>query len=340
MTTFKSDSTRHSGAVVSGGEETSSHPASVASTEQIAALVEQVTALREEVARLTERESELRAVLERETLLDAQMDRLDKTLRKTTMAERVTAAIERATLHLDPFPYTVIDELLPQIFYDSLLTGIPPVELFEHKPVGKQHLDLPFDMAPLYSRRVWRYMCSEMVPKVISTALTAKFRAQIDDWIARNWPDIEPGSVELHGSGGRIMLRRRGYRIRPHRDPKWSFITCILYLARPGDSEAWGTQILAVDQDQEAKSAAPYWIDEKHCRVVEDVGFRANRLLVFLNSAGAHGAHIPADAQPEGLQRYIYQFRIGPTVEAIARLKSMLPEERQPLWAGKALIDY
>ena len=68
--------------------------------------------------------------------------------------------------------------------------------------------------------------------------------------------------------------------------------------------------------------------------------FRRNRLLVFLNSVGAHSAHIPADAEPETLQRYIYQFRVGPTLDAIARLKSILPEERQPLWAGKALIDY
>src|SRR5688572_8458494 len=114
MTTLKSDSTRHDGTAVSSGDGTSSHPASVVSTEQISALVEQVTALREQVARLTERESELRAVLEHETLLDAQLDRLNKTLRKTTMAERVTASIERATLKLDPFPYAVVDELLPQ----------------------------------------------------------------------------------------------------------------------------------------------------------------------------------------------------------------------------------
>ena len=178
------------------------------------------------------------------------------------------------------------------------------------------------------------------MPNVIAPAILTKFRPHINDWISRNWPDLDPESVELHGSGGRIMLRRRGYRIRPHRDPKWSFITCILQLARPGDNETWGTQILAVDQDQEAKNAAPYWIDEKHCRLVEDVGFRRNRLIVFLNSTGAHAAQIPPDAEPENLQRYIYQFRVGPTLDAIARLKSLLPEERQPLWAGKALIDY
>jgi hypothetical protein len=218
--------------------------------------------------------------------------------------------------------------------------GIPPVELFENKPMGKQHLDLPFDLAPMFSRRIWRFMCWEIVPKIIAPALITKFREPLDDWISTNWADLDPRSVDLHGSGGRIMLRRRGYRIRPHRDPKWSFITCILQLARPGDSESWGTQMLAVNDDQEATNAAPYWIDEKNCRVVEDVAFRPNRLLVFLNSVGAHSAHIPADAEPETLQRYIYQFRVGPPVETMNKLKALLPEERQSLWAGKTLGDY
>jgi hypothetical protein len=300
----------------------------------------QVAALRDEVARLSERESELRAVLERDTELESQLVRLGKILRKPAVAEQAAAAIANAELKLEPYPYVVIDNFLPEYFYDALLMGIPPVELFEHKPIGKQHMDVPFAMAPLYSRKIWLYMCSEIVPNAVAPAILNKFRPHINAWITKNWPDLDPESVELHGSGGRIMLRRRGYRIRPHRDPKWSFITCILQLARPGDSETWGTQILAVDQDQEARNAAPYWIDEKRCRVVEDVGFRRNRLLVFLNSVGAHAAHIPDDALPEDLQRYIYQFRVGPTVDAIARLRSLLPEERQALWTGKALIDY
>ena len=325
-------------AIAKGGDSSVLPPRTLA--EQIAAMAGEIATVREQLGQVTRREAELRAVLERETELDAHLDRLAKVLRKTNMGDRVTAAIDGAALRLEPFPYTVIDDLLHQALYDSLLMGLPPVELFERKPLGKQHLDLPFDMAPLYSRRVWRFMCDELVPKVIAPALIAKFRAQLDDWIVTNWPDIDPRSVELHGSGGRIMLRRRGYRIRPHRDPKWSFITCILQLARPGDSETWGTQMLAVDDDQEAKSAAPYWIDEKKCRVVEDVAFRPNRLVVFLNSVGAHAAHIPADAQPDTLQRYIYQFRVGPPLEAITRLRALLPEERQPLWAGKALVDY
>ena len=61
---------------------------------------------------------------------------------------------------------------------------------------------------------------------------------------------------------------------------------------------------------------------------------------LFLNSTGAHGAHIPADVGPETLQRYIYQFRIGPTPQALSMLRSVLPEKRRPLWTGKAQVGY
>jgi hypothetical protein len=59
-------------------------------------------------------------------------------------------------------------------------------------------------------------------------------------------------------------------------------------------------------------------------------------MLIFLNSVGAHGAHIPEDAQPEDLERYIYQFRIAPTVDAMRMLKQALSADRRALWAGKA----
>ena len=109
-------------------------------------------------------------------------------------------------------------------------------------------------------------MANELIPNVITPALLAKFRAEIDDWIPQELArPARRSRIELRGSGGRIMHRRRGYRIRPHRDPKWSFITCILYLAFPGDDESWGTQMYAVENDREATSAAPYWIDEKDC---------------------------------------------------------------------------
>jgi hypothetical protein len=83
---------------------------------------------------------------------------------------------------------------------------------------------------------------------------------------------------------------------------------------------------------------APHWIDPARC-LAADVPFRRNTALVFLNCHGAHGASIPDDAEPADLQRYIYQFRIGPTKAAIQKLVAMLPEERRSSWEGK-VVDY
>jgi hypothetical protein len=57
-------------------------------------------------------------------------------------------------------------------------------------------------------------------------------------------------------------------------------------------------------------------------------------MLVFLNSAGAHGAFIPSDARPANLERYLYQFRLGPTTKTIGRLLELMPPERAARWAG------
>ena len=298
-------------------------------------ILEQLKGITDRLSDLARRESQLRAVLQRNSQLEAYQDSLHAVLGRTDTSAHITNAIRRAQLCPDPFPYAVIDDVLPADLYRCLLKGIPPLELFADRPVNKQQLTVPFGLAPTYSQQVWRFLTTVALPDAVVPALVTKFRGALDDWIAQNWPEVPPGSVQLHSSDGRIILRGRGYRIPPHRDPKWGFLTGILYLARRHDSETWGTQIYSVDEDQEARGAAPHWIDPKRCRPVANVTFKPNRMLVFLNSVGAHGASIPDDA-PEKLERYIYQFRIAPTVESISVLKSTLPEERQPYWAGKS----
>jgi hypothetical protein len=108
-----------------------------------------------------------------------------------------------------------------------------------------------------------------------------------------------------------------------------------MYLARKGDDESWGTQVYAVDDDGEAQGAAPHWIDPARCHLVEDVAFKPNRALIFLNSSGAHGATIPEDAKPADLDRYAYQFRIGPDAASIVTVTATLPEDRRAAWTGK-----
>ena len=130
------------------------------------------------------------------------------------------------------------------------------------------------------------------------------------------------------------MLRRPGYTIQPHRDPKWGFITGLVYLAGDRDGERYGTDLYQVRDNVEASDDRPLYIDEQRCQLVKSVPFRPNTLLAFLNSRGAHGAAIPADATPATLERYVYQFRLGPDAAAIRRLLPLMPPERRALWAG------
>ncbi len=303
---------------------------------QCAEIASQLKALNDHLSSLTRRESQVRAVLERDAELDRYQSKLDDTLAKSGTAAHIERAIQKAELHGDPFPYTVIDSVFPDDLYTCLLRGLPPLELFADRPTNKQQLQVPFRLAPDYSRRVWRHLTSVVVPEYVVPAVIAMFREPLDRWLRLNWPEVSPDAVEFQSSDGRILLRRRGYRIPPHRDPKWGFLTCILYLARRDDSERWGTQIYRVEGDEEARGAAPHWIDPARCHQVGEVAFMPNRMLVFLNSVGAHGAHIPDDAEPPSLERYIFQFRIAPTVESMGVLKSTLPEERRAFWAGKA----
>ena len=306
--------------------------------QQVEEILEQLKAVNDRAGEAMRREAQLRAVVSRDIELEDQLPELEEIFRDSRSGH-IAHVVRHAVLHQDPFPYAVIDDFLPRELYWALIKGLPPVELFSDRPRNKQQLTVPLGFAPAYARRVWQFVTDVVVPELVMPALVEKFRAPLDAWIAQNWPDVPPSTIDLNTSDGRIIFRRRGYRIPPHRDPKWAFITGILYLARRNDSETWGTRLYTVDEDREASGAAPHWIDPARCREVAEVAFKPNRLLVFLNSVGAHGAHIPEDAQPETLERYIYQFRISPTAKAMAMLKATLPEERRALWAGK-MTDY
>ncbi len=309
----------------------------------VAAIERQLADINKTVAALALRESQLRAIAEADVVLEGEYEALGAILNERRIADHVGSALRCAELRLDPFPHAVVQDLFPADFYNALVRGIPPVELFEDGRINKQQLLVPFALAPAYSRRVWQFMADVVAQQTVAPAMIEKFKAPLAEWIRLHWPALgdDPFAppMEMRGSDGRVMLRRRGYNIPPHRDPKWGFLTCLVYLPRPGDLESWGTQLYRVDADDEARGALPHWIKAERCHLAVDVPFRRNTALMFLNSTGAHAATIPMDAEPADLQRYAYQFRVGPTRNAVAALMERLPDDRRAAWAGK-VTDY
>lgn len=267
-----------------------------------------------------------------------EIDALDTRLDFARADAYVNSVIRRADLVMDPFPHIVVDPMWPPEIYQLIVRGIPPEPFFSDKDPIKQNVRVPMDFAPIFTARVWEFVDrvsrESIVPRVLR-----KFREPLDahyDTIFGEAFRARASKLPQSVSGGRLMLRRPGYHLDPHRDPKRAWLTCLMYLAKPGDSEAWGTQIFRVTGDQEAPYTQTYYPAQSGGQVelVKLVPFVPNTALIFLNSGGAHGVDIPADA-PADLERYSFQFYIGPDSADLDRLIRDLPPDRQARWVSK-----
>jgi hypothetical protein len=208
----------------------------------------------------------------------------------------------------------------------------------ERDPI-KQDLVIPMEFGSDVHLRVWRFVDEVLAKSIIRPAVMEKFDGPLQehyDVIFGPAARERARALPFSTSGGRLMLRRPGYHLSAHRDPKRSLLTCLLYLAREGDNEAYGTQLYRVEQDSEAHYKQTYYPEREgqRCDVERVVPFRANSMLVFLNARGAHGADIPADA-PATVERYSYQFYVAPDNAALAALLKSLPSDRRAMWKNR-----
>ena len=324
---------------------------------------EAIKPLRKDLRRLTAEVEELRATLQHTAIRAARGDRsasqlrlileLDEQQRERLAAlpalldERqiqahVSQAIGAAELHSEPFEHIVVEQVLPAAVYELLIAAIPPAVFFDdHDPV-KQNLAFPITFGPALPGVVWNFVDAVIARRAIQPAVLEKFHQPLQghyDTIFGPSFRARANALPHLSSGGRLMLRRPGYHLAPHRDPKRSMLTCLLYLARHGDDEAHGTQLFRVTNDREASYKQTYYpgADGCDCELATVVPFRPNTMLVFLNSRGAHGATIPADAGND-LERYSYQFYVAPENAALGALIRELPRDRRTMWQNKNRI--
>ena len=256
--------------------------------------------------------------------------------------QHVRAVVAAATLQRDPCPYLVLDNLLPDDLYDEMLSALPSTVFFKRHDKTREEMQVPFVFAPAYSRVVWDFFMAVVVEQSLLPALTAKFQPALDAFLAANWPALgtwEQSRLALGVGNSRLLLRRPGYVIRPHRDPRWAFLTCLIYLQKRGADHIYGTQLYRLKHEREATHNSPFWVDASECELVRDVPGGRNSALIFLNSTGVHGASIPPDA-PADLERYVYQVQLSPDDPTRRRLIDMLSGEKQVGWASKGNRDY
>ncbi len=249
--------------------------------------------------------------------------------RDTFDEERVSAhvshAIASTPVDTDPTAHLLITNLMPSDTYDALLDAIPPRVFFSQKDTTKQDFKLgQVDFAPEWTMTGLGFMEDRLIPQMIVPALLRKFDPHIRATYSTTYgAELGRRVADLPhvASAGRLMLRRRGYHLDPHLDPRRVVVTCLIYFARPGDSEAFGTMFYRISGNPVIDQRSTFYPESQGCRcdLVKTAPFRPNTAVAFLNAGAAHGADIPRTA-PEDTARYAYQFYLSPEPSALGAL--------------------
>jgi hypothetical protein len=259
------------------------------------------------------------------------------------LTAHVRDAVARATLVTDPGPHMVVTELLPADVYARLLETMPPPEAFEVADKFKANFlpaaersgqEPPADAWSWFHTDVINGVVTPVVLNAFHPCLAASYRTQFGSLATTAL------GIPHHAFQGRLMLRRPGYRLKPHRDKKIATLTGLIYFARPGDSRDYGTELYRIHEDQQTPVMKTYYPEAHGARaeLTRTVPFVGNTALIFMNVPGmAHGAAIPLDSpQPE---RYAYQFYVGPPKPDLARVVRQLPAELAATWKVKGSDD-
>ena len=309
----------------------------------------QLTSQIEELQRMLTHQQEALAKLPRiheqvlqcmtSSMLDA--DQLEETtalrrqLDPNALRSHAAAAVRRASYCTDPCPHLLIENLLPDEWCDELVRAIPPRQFFKSHNMARQEIAVPFGFAPAYNRLVWNVFFRSVIEGALIPGILERFGPELDAFVQRHWPSfgsLAGAGIDLQVTNSRLMLRRAGYEIKPHRDPRWALLTCLVYLQRRDDVQTYGTQFYRLKQERETPHSSPLWATYEECELVKDIPARRNTAVIFLNSTGVHGATVPADA-PATLERYLYQAQFGPDQTTREKLIAALPDERRSMWS-------
>ena len=251
-------------------------------------------------------------------------------------------AVAAATLETSPGAYMVIRDLLPPDVYALLLDTMPSPDGFDIADSVKANFDPErTTIAPQRSRETWLWFQRDVVDGVLTPLLLARFDPHLVDAYRDLFGSTlvdEALRLPKHAFRGRLMLRRPGYRLKPHRDMRIAALTGLVYFARPGDSPEYGTDLYRIDNDVQAPTMKTFYPEScgATAELVRSVPFVGNAALIFINAPGmAHGASIPRETTQA--TRYAYQFYIGPPKDEYGRLiRRMTPAQQAACGAAGA----
>ena len=250
--------------------------------------------------------------------------------------EHIAAAIGRAEIADQPTTHMVVNDILPREVYELLSAAIPPIDLFPDRDPVKRDFEMSaLGEAPAFTSRMWSLFDHDIVGSIVAPLVFERFRQAIVGHYAEAGGEAfghKAAAIPHRPFAGRIQLRRPGYQLKPHLDPKRVAVTGLFYFPRPGDTEDYGTQLFAVDRPFVQSGMATFFPESvgATCTLARTVPYRPNSMLAFVNSRAAHGAILPEGARLD--ERYTYQFYVKPADGDLKKLLRELPAAAQEPW--------
>ena len=240
--------------------------------------------------------AQLAALREDDVTLAARLDQLEQLLVPARVAAHCREAIRAAVVVDAPVAHAVIVDALPADACAALVDALPSPAFFEGRDDSRRQVDVPPKLAETHATVAWRFV-ADLVVATVAPALVERFEAPLLRHVQRFATAASAWPVSGHAvapSLGRLLRRERGAVMQPQRERPRHFLTSVLFLARPGDTAAYGSVLRHGNGS------------------VVVVPFRPNTLLTVFDVAGVHDYEPIPEEAPADLARYTYEFPIGP----------------------------
>jgi hypothetical protein len=215
---------------------------------------------------------------------------MGSTSRGRSVLRHVLARVAAADVIEDPFPYAVIDGILPDDYYAEALEQFPTPESL--RPIGEsgrvpstlyreRHVvlftDEDFRRMSASQQAFWREFADWMYSDLFLNAFVTKFQAALEPRLER----ILDADAVLRARGDALLVNdMTNYAIGPHTDAPHRLVTFLFYLPRDDSMRELGTSVYRPKDPNFVCWGGPHHPFEKfeHVNTVE---YLPNRLLTF-----------------------------------------------------------
>lgn len=187
--------------------------------------------------------------------------------------------LDRAgVVETDPFPHLVIENALPDDYYERLLETRPaPDEILRGRVVGSnQRVDLPTELATRALEPVWRKFCTYHSSSEFAEQICKVFGVSVPKrYMIRCQPGLNTPSPTLS--------RVRG----PHLDNPCELFAGLFYM--PTDDDGGDLEVYRW-KDGPKKYHGKLEVEDECVELVKTIKYQPNTYFMFLNTANSlHG---------------------------------------------------